>query len=258
MASGSRASRPVSWSPPASTRCADRAPRVGCPHFRARAAGRPRRARRVGQMAAPRSSILRAGRLGVAAAMDLVLPRTCPGCGGPGPWCDGCDATLRGRPRRVRLPELVAGGAAARLPPVWALTRYTDPVRSAILAGKEHGRRDLPARARSGARQRAAAAAPARPAARADLAGARAQQASGRQGPGRRSGHRDGRRRGPVRRRVAATRPGSRHAWSPRDRRGTRSAWTPPRGRPISPTGSRWLPRAAPPAGARLSSSTTC
>ena len=95
-------------------------------------------------MAAPRSSILRAGRLGVAAAMDLVLPRTCPGCGGPEPWCAGCDATLRGRPRRVRLPEL-AGGGAARLPPVWALTRYTDPVRSAILAGKEHGRRDLPA-----------------------------------------------------------------------------------------------------------------
>jgi predicted amidophosphoribosyltransferase len=96
-------------------------------------------------MAARRSSILRAGRFGVAAAMDLVLPRACPGCGGPGPWCAGCDGTLRGRPRRVRLPELAAGGAAAGLPPVWALTRYTDPVRSAILAGKEHGRQDLPA-----------------------------------------------------------------------------------------------------------------
>jgi len=96
-------------------------------------------------MAADRSSILQAGRLGVAAAMDLVLPRSCPGCGGPGPWCDGCDATLRGRPRRVQLPEEAAGGAAATLPPVWALTRYTDPARSAILAGKEHGRRELPA-----------------------------------------------------------------------------------------------------------------
>jgi len=75
--------------------------------------------------------------------MDLVLPRPCPGCGGPGPWCDGCDATLQGRPRRVTLPDFVAD-AGSLLPPVWALTRYTDPVRSAILAGKEHGRRDLP------------------------------------------------------------------------------------------------------------------
>ena len=81
-------------------------------------------------------------RLGVAAAMDLVLPRPCPGCGGPGPWCDGCDATLRGRPRRVNLPELIGG--VPNLPPVWALARYADPVRSAILVGKERGRRDLP------------------------------------------------------------------------------------------------------------------
>ena len=95
-------------------------------------------------MAAPRSPILQAGRVGIVTAMDLVLPRACPGCGGPDPWCAGCDATLGGRPRRVRLPEFAAA-AAAGLPPVWALTRYTDPVRSAILAGKERGRRDLPA-----------------------------------------------------------------------------------------------------------------
>lgn len=77
--------------------------------------------------------------------MDLVLPLPCPGCGGPGPWCDGCDGTLRGRPRRVRLPEAVrARASAAALPPMWALSRYADPVRSAILAGKERGRRDLP------------------------------------------------------------------------------------------------------------------
>ena len=30
------------------------------------------------------------------------------------------------------------------LPPIRALTRYRDPVRSAIIAGKERGRRDLP------------------------------------------------------------------------------------------------------------------
>jgi len=80
----------------------------------------------------------------VASALDLALPRPCPGCGGPGPWCDGCDATLLGRPRQVKLPEMPSGPKTL-MPTVWALTRYTDPVRSAILAGKEHGRRDLPA-----------------------------------------------------------------------------------------------------------------
>lgn len=80
----------------------------------------------------------------VASAMDLVLPRPCPGCGGPGPWCEGCDATLLGRPRQLKLPEMPSG-PDTRLPTVWAITRYTDPVRSAILAGKERGRRDIPA-----------------------------------------------------------------------------------------------------------------
>jgi predicted amidophosphoribosyltransferase len=98
---------------------------------------------------------------GVAAAMDLVLPRPCPGCGGPGPWCDACDSTLRVRPRRVLVPEAVTGAGgwsgaspsgaspsggspSAGVPPVWALSRYRDPVRSAIVAGKERDRRDLP------------------------------------------------------------------------------------------------------------------
>ena len=93
---------------------------------------------------------------GVAAAMDLVLPRPCPGCGGPGPWCDACDSTLRVRPRRVLVPEALTGadgwcgvspsGAPppADVPPVWALSRYRDPVRSAIVSGKERDRRDLP------------------------------------------------------------------------------------------------------------------
>ena len=87
--------------------------------------------------------MLRTVRLGGAAALDLVLPRPCPGCGGPGPWCTGCAASLRVRPRRMRLPEHLP--AAVALPPVWALTRYTGPCRAAIIAGKEHGRRELPA-----------------------------------------------------------------------------------------------------------------
>jgi predicted amidophosphoribosyltransferase len=92
---------------------------------------------------------------GFNAGLELVLPRPCPGCGGPGPWCIGCAATLAGRPRRVRLPEPVLQDTAPEvtapdesapqnLPAVWALSRYADPVRSAILAGKERGRRDLP------------------------------------------------------------------------------------------------------------------
>lgn len=78
----------------------------------------------------------------VDTAADLVLPRPCPGCGRAGPWCETCAAMLAGAPRRVRPPEQLAD--ADQLPPLWALTRYTGPVRAAILAGKEKGRRDLP------------------------------------------------------------------------------------------------------------------
>lgn len=79
--------------------------------------------------------------------LDLVLPRPCPGCGAAGPWCRRCAADLLRRPRRVRLsvPAVDAAVAAAvPLPPLRAITRYAGPVRAAILAGKEAGRRDLP------------------------------------------------------------------------------------------------------------------
>lgn len=81
----------------------------------------------------------------VHTALDLAVPRTCPGCGGPEPWCAGCAATLAVRPRLVLLPEQTLDAAAGTvLPPVRAITRYAGPVRAAILAGKEHGRTDLP------------------------------------------------------------------------------------------------------------------
>ncbi len=73
--------------------------------------------------------------------LDLVLPRTCPGCGAGVPWCDACGALLAGRPRRVLPP---ASDDDSALPPAYALTSYRGPVRSAVLAAKEHGRRDLP------------------------------------------------------------------------------------------------------------------
>lgn len=80
---------------------------------------------------------------------DLVLPRPCPGCGGPGPWCPGCAATLEGRPREPVLPDTGLDAFAAALPrrplpALRALARYRGPVRAAIVAGKERGRRDLP------------------------------------------------------------------------------------------------------------------
>ncbi len=83
-------------------------------------------------------------RRAVLDAVDLVLPRPCPGCGGPGPWCPVCAHSLDRRPRRIALPEPF-GASPEPLPPVWALARYADPVRAAILAGKERGRRELPA-----------------------------------------------------------------------------------------------------------------
>lgn len=83
----------------------------------------------------------------VRTALDLAVPRPCPGCGGPEPWCSGCAATLDARPRLVLLPEPTLDAAAGTaLPPVRAIARYAGPVRAAILAGKEHGRTDLPDR----------------------------------------------------------------------------------------------------------------
>jgi predicted amidophosphoribosyltransferase len=70
----------------------------------------------------------------LAALLDLVLPAECGGCGTPGPgWCAACDAGS-GLPITVALaggPEVVAAG------------RYRGPLRAALLAYKERGRRDL-------------------------------------------------------------------------------------------------------------------
>lgn len=97
-------------------------------------------------------------RAAITAALDLLLPRDCPGCGAPHPWCATCAAALDEVPRRVRWPVLgeasdddpARWGAAppggVGPPQVWALGAYTDPLRAAILAGKEQGRRDLPGR----------------------------------------------------------------------------------------------------------------
>lgn len=78
---------------------------------------------------------------GVRALLDLVLPVGCGGCGAPGSaWCRGC-AVLLGAPVRVYPPYRVAGPGAS--PGIYALGSYRGRLRTALLAYKERGRRDL-------------------------------------------------------------------------------------------------------------------
>lgn len=67
--------------------------------------------------------------------LDLVLPAGCAGCGAPGPqWCARCAAGL-GAPRTV--------AGLAGVPPTVAVGTYQGPLRRALLAYKERGRRGL-------------------------------------------------------------------------------------------------------------------
>jgi predicted amidophosphoribosyltransferase len=71
--------------------------------------------------------------------LDLLLPVECAGCAAPGPLlCPDC-ACLLGAPVRVYPPCCRAG------PPVYALGTYCGRLRTALLAYKERGRRDLAA-----------------------------------------------------------------------------------------------------------------
>ena len=72
--------------------------------------------------------------------LDLVLPLQCGGCGAPSTrWCDDCAAALGVAADEpcVLTPRVYPGV------PVFALGRYAGPRRQAIIALKEHGRRDL-------------------------------------------------------------------------------------------------------------------
>ncbi|HEX6405014.1 MAG TPA: ComF family protein [Pseudonocardiaceae bacterium] len=69
--------------------------------------------------------------------LDLLLPADCGGCGAPGAvLCPDC-AFLLGAPIQVHPPSCPAA------PPVYALGTYHGPLRAAVLAYKERGRRDL-------------------------------------------------------------------------------------------------------------------
>lgn len=72
--------------------------------------------------------------------LDLVLPLQCGGCGAPATrWCPGCSAELG---VAADQPHVVNPRVDPRVP-VFALGRYAGARRQAILAMKEHGRRDL-------------------------------------------------------------------------------------------------------------------
>ncbi|QIS22392.1 ComF family protein [Nocardia terpenica] len=69
--------------------------------------------------------------------LELILPQVCGGCGAPGAgWCAACAESVAGPPFRVR-PRVDPGV------PCWALSGYAGPARRAVVAAKEHGRRDL-------------------------------------------------------------------------------------------------------------------
>jgi predicted amidophosphoribosyltransferase len=75
---------------------------------------------------------------GFAALADLVVPRTCAGCGIPGRvLCRGCAALLT-LPRSAS-PRRFPWG----FPPTAAAGAYAGPVRPAIIAFKERGRAEL-------------------------------------------------------------------------------------------------------------------
>lgn len=69
--------------------------------------------------------------------LDLVLPRECGGCAAVGTlWCPRCADAMAVRPIAVR-PRVDPGV------PCWSLGTYTGTHRSAVIAVKERGRRDL-------------------------------------------------------------------------------------------------------------------
>lgn len=71
------------------------------------------------------------------AGADLVVPVTCGGCGRAGRhWCARCARRLSDTP--IECVPRVSPHV-----PVWALGRYRGPHRHAVIALKEHGRRDL-------------------------------------------------------------------------------------------------------------------
>lgn len=89
--------------------------------------------------ASPPSASATALRAVLAALVDLALPATCGGCGGPpGLLCGSC-ASLLAAPAAQRWPDPAPPG----LPTPWSVTDYAGPVRAMVVGHKERGRRGL-------------------------------------------------------------------------------------------------------------------
>ncbi|GAB3081186.1 ComF family protein [Intrasporangium mesophilum] len=86
-----------------------------------------------------------------SALLDLVLPAECGGCHRAGPqWCARCDRALeslafepRAGPGGDVAHRVVPRPSPRGLPPVHAWGVFADPLRSAVSAWKDVGRRDL-------------------------------------------------------------------------------------------------------------------
>lgn len=97
-------------------------------------------ARRAATMEADRSAADVGPARHTGGVLDLILPAECGGCGAPSSrWCEACATELAVRPDEPHVvnPRIDAGV------PVFALGRYANARRQAILALKEHGRADL-------------------------------------------------------------------------------------------------------------------
>ncbi|HET7475568.1 MAG TPA: phosphoribosyltransferase family protein [Dermatophilaceae bacterium] len=78
------------------------------------------------------------------AALDLVLPAQCGGCGTLGfAWCDDCQRSMiaAGFPGGARL--VVPSPCPGAFPPTYAASPYQGPVRQALVAFKDRERADL-------------------------------------------------------------------------------------------------------------------
>lgn len=82
---------------------------------------------------------------GVCGLADLVLPRECAACRRVGrAWCDRCAAALaRLALGPVPIRVWPRSPVSERLPPIYAWGDYADPLRSAVSAWKDEGRRDV-------------------------------------------------------------------------------------------------------------------
>lgn len=82
------------------------------------------------------TDVAAAARRAFADVADLACPSSCVGCGAWGPvWCDRCESTLTGTPRVV-VPRLAPHVV------VHAAESFEGPLRHAVSAFKDDGRRD--------------------------------------------------------------------------------------------------------------------